>query len=64
MADDLKIYDIPSMQAQVHIHGDASSGKILPYDRSVSQPLDAYESAMAEASAKSLGIQPLIRSTM
>ncbi|MCA9045762.1 MAG: hypothetical protein KDA69_15650 [Planctomycetaceae bacterium] len=62
-ANNLRIYDVPSMGAQVHIHGDAAGGRIYDYSRQSYTPLNAYESAMAELHAQQLGIQPITKTT-
>ena len=61
-----KIYDIPSMGAQVHIHRSADGntvygGSVKPYGHQKGDsvmPLNGYEASMAELRASQLGIKP------
>lgn len=62
-----KIYDIPSMRAQVHIHTSRDGntvygGSVKPYgwkDKDPVLPLNGYEASMAELRANLLGIKPI-----
>lgn len=61
MKEKLAIFDLPFSQGQVHIHGDASSGRVYDYSQKYYIPLNAYESAMVDLRAKQLGLSKIVK---
>ncbi len=64
----LKIYDLPSVNAQLHLHS-SEDGNTIPEGNLVAnenpeeirRTLNGYESAMAEYYFKQFGIEPIIK---
>ena len=62
-SDDLKIYDLPNSGGQLHLHRDASYGRIYDYSRRHYKVLNAYESAMADCRAGQINLPKVYDST-